>query len=305
MLAQEQTVDINAILYRMWERITNLTAQLEEIQNAQSASTIDPGTFKRDQAKCAEWWIKLQIRIKANWDVFVDDFEIGRQHIHSFKQGNMRTDDFVTWFLALSIQGGLGNEHAVELLECNVSPAIAQQLYLQDMRNKDLSAAAEEVHKIINLLFQNNCKMIGGQPLCHVWRTRLLSSLQPTTMKTSSNKDLPPTKTKMIPASAKGTASRRNRSENLDWTNAQRMIVENSLVVLNIADLCTKDMPQAMKTNLSVTNGGNHIQQFQCVHLSWWNRYSTSGHDAPAKRPDRLVGANQSQFLPYLSSENE
>ncbi|EGO28403.1 hypothetical protein SERLADRAFT_434319 [Serpula lacrymans var. lacrymans S7.9] len=59
-------------------------------------------------------------------------------------------------------------------------------------------------------------------------------------MKTSSNKDLPPTKTKMIPASAKGTASRRNRSENLDWTNAQRMIVENSLVVLNIADLCTK-----------------------------------------------------------------
>ncbi|EGO28404.1 hypothetical protein SERLADRAFT_434320 [Serpula lacrymans var. lacrymans S7.9] len=162
MLAQEQTVDINAILYRMWERITNLTAQLEEIQNAQSASTIDPGTFKRDQAKCAEWWIKLQIRIKANWDVFVDDFEIGRQHIHSFKQGNMRTDDFVTWFLALSIQGGLGNEHAVELLECNVSPAIAQQLYLQDMRNKDLSAAAEEVHKISKAMELYQMQFGGG-----------------------------------------------------------------------------------------------------------------------------------------------
>ncbi|EGN96694.1 hypothetical protein SERLA73DRAFT_75568 [Serpula lacrymans var. lacrymans S7.3] len=60
----------------------------------------------------------------------------------------MRTDDFVTWFLALSIQGGLGNEHAVELLERNVSPAIAQQLYIQDMRSENLSQAAEEVHKI-------------------------------------------------------------------------------------------------------------------------------------------------------------
>ncbi|EGO02414.1 hypothetical protein SERLA73DRAFT_69921 [Serpula lacrymans var. lacrymans S7.3] len=47
------------------------------------------------------------------------------QHIRTFKQGNMRMDDFVTRFLALSIQGGLGNEHAVELLERNVSPAIA------------------------------------------------------------------------------------------------------------------------------------------------------------------------------------
>ncbi|EGO02417.1 hypothetical protein SERLA73DRAFT_150181 [Serpula lacrymans var. lacrymans S7.3] len=37
-------------------------------------------------------------------------------------------------------------------------------------------------------------------------------------------------------------------------------------------------------------------------------RYGIScmhGHDAPAKHPDRLVGANQSQFLPYLSSETE
>ncbi|EGO26497.1 hypothetical protein SERLADRAFT_436314 [Serpula lacrymans var. lacrymans S7.9] len=71
-----------------------------------------------------------------------------RQQIRFFKQGNMRTDDFVTQFLALSIQGGLGNEHAVELLEHNVNPHIAEQLYLQDMRSDNLSQAAEEVHKI-------------------------------------------------------------------------------------------------------------------------------------------------------------
>ncbi|EGN92258.1 hypothetical protein SERLA73DRAFT_79740 [Serpula lacrymans var. lacrymans S7.3] len=71
-----------------------------------------------------------------------------RQQIRSFKQGNMRMDDFVTRFLALSIQGGLGNEHAVELLERNVSLAVAQQLYIQDMQSENLAAAAEEVQKI-------------------------------------------------------------------------------------------------------------------------------------------------------------
>ncbi|EGO26744.1 hypothetical protein SERLADRAFT_436564 [Serpula lacrymans var. lacrymans S7.9] len=70
------------------------------------------------------------------------------QQICSSKQGNMRTDDFVTQFLALSIQGGLGNEHAVELLEQNVNPHIAEQLYLQDMRSDNLSQAVEEVRKI-------------------------------------------------------------------------------------------------------------------------------------------------------------
>ncbi|EGN96710.1 hypothetical protein SERLA73DRAFT_75583 [Serpula lacrymans var. lacrymans S7.3] len=70
------------------------------------------------------------------------------QQIRTFKQGNMRMDDFVTRFLALSIQGGLGNEHAVELLERNVNPHIAEQLYIQDMRSNNLSQAAEEVQKI-------------------------------------------------------------------------------------------------------------------------------------------------------------
>ncbi|EGO00343.1 hypothetical protein SERLA73DRAFT_73056 [Serpula lacrymans var. lacrymans S7.3] len=71
-----------------------------------------------------------------------------RQQICSFKQGNMRTDDYVTQFLALSIQGGLGNEHAVELLERNVNPRIAEQIYLQDTRNENLALAAEEVRRI-------------------------------------------------------------------------------------------------------------------------------------------------------------
>ncbi|EGN93391.1 hypothetical protein SERLA73DRAFT_156338 [Serpula lacrymans var. lacrymans S7.3] len=68
-----------------------------------------------------------------------------RQQIRSFKQGNMRTDNYVTRFLALSIQGGLGNEHAVELLERNVNPHIAEQIYLQDTRNENLALAAEEI----------------------------------------------------------------------------------------------------------------------------------------------------------------
>ncbi|EGO29504.1 hypothetical protein SERLADRAFT_433484 [Serpula lacrymans var. lacrymans S7.9] len=109
----------------------------------------DPGAFEGDRAQFAKWWIKLQIWVKANWDAFANDFEVATaecytagvwpvwddlkieikkyfkpqaerdwacQQICTFKQGNMRTDDFVTRFLALSIQGGLGNEHAVELL---------------------------------------------------------------------------------------------------------------------------------------------------------------------------------------------
>ncbi|EGO04543.1 hypothetical protein SERLA73DRAFT_68232 [Serpula lacrymans var. lacrymans S7.3] len=60
----------------------------------------------------------------------------------------MRTDDFVTQFLALSIQGGLGNEHAVELLERNVNPRIAEQIYLQDTRSDNLALAAEEVRRV-------------------------------------------------------------------------------------------------------------------------------------------------------------
>ncbi|EGO04029.1 hypothetical protein SERLA73DRAFT_69820 [Serpula lacrymans var. lacrymans S7.3] len=82
------------------------------------------------------------------------------KQICSFKQGNMRTDNFVTQFLALSIQGGLGNEHAVELLERNVNPHVAEQLYLQDMRSENLSQAAEEVRKIGRAI--ELCKMHQG-----------------------------------------------------------------------------------------------------------------------------------------------
>ncbi|EGO02655.1 hypothetical protein SERLA73DRAFT_70147 [Serpula lacrymans var. lacrymans S7.3] len=74
----------------------------------------------------------------------------------------MRTDDFVTRFLALSIQGGIGNEHTVELLECNVNPHIAEQLYLQDMRNENLSQAAEEVRKIGRAIELYKMQFCGG-----------------------------------------------------------------------------------------------------------------------------------------------
>ncbi|EGO04948.1 hypothetical protein SERLA73DRAFT_68604 [Serpula lacrymans var. lacrymans S7.3] len=179
--------DMNSLLHAMCAQIATLTLQLTELQTNPPAATpsvekrfnkkvevvTDPGAFEGDRAWFAEWWIKLQIWVKANWDVFADNFEEcytagvwptwddlkkeikkyfkpqaernwARQQICSFKQGNMRTDDYVTRFLALSIQGRLGNEHAVELLERNVNPRIAEQIYLQDTRNKNLALAAEK-----------------------------------------------------------------------------------------------------------------------------------------------------------------
>ncbi|EGO04286.1 hypothetical protein SERLA73DRAFT_148864 [Serpula lacrymans var. lacrymans S7.3] len=190
MSLQSTQPDVNTLLHNMCAQVLVLTAQLAEFQanppeaveqkfNKKVKIVANPSTtFKGDRAPFAEWWIKLEIWIKANWDVFANDFEIAtavlsrlkgpvagqythvqlqecytaghwrtwdklkveiekyfkpqaerdwaHQQIHTFKQGNMRTDDFVTRFLALSIQGGLENEHAVELLEHNVSPAIAQ-----------------------------------------------------------------------------------------------------------------------------------------------------------------------------------
>ncbi|EGN95316.1 hypothetical protein SERLA73DRAFT_77344 [Serpula lacrymans var. lacrymans S7.3] len=175
----------------MRAQIATLTLQLAKLQTNPPVATpsvkkkfnkkvkvvADPGTFEGDRAQFAEWWIKLQIWVKTNWDAFADNnqecYTAGvwptsddlkkeiekyfkpqaerdwvRQQICSFKQGNMRTDDYVTRFLALSIQGGLGNEHAVELLERNVNPHIAEQIYLQDTRNNNLALAAEEVRQI-------------------------------------------------------------------------------------------------------------------------------------------------------------
>ncbi|EGO29972.1 hypothetical protein SERLADRAFT_433913 [Serpula lacrymans var. lacrymans S7.9] len=180
MLVQEQTVNVNAILYQMWEKITNLTAQLKELQASQSA-----GNIKQ----------KFNKKVKANWDIFANDFDMlaaecytanhwatwnglkveiekyfkpqaerdwAHQQICSFKQGNMRTDDFITRFLALSIQGGLGNEQAIKLLECNVNHAIAKQLYLQDMRSNIFSTAGEEVYKIGRALEPYKMQFGGG-----------------------------------------------------------------------------------------------------------------------------------------------
>ncbi|EGO26705.1 hypothetical protein SERLADRAFT_436515 [Serpula lacrymans var. lacrymans S7.9] len=180
-----QSQDMNVLLHAMRVQIAELTSQLAEIQanppvatpsvekkfNKKVEVVADPGAFEGDRARFAEWWIKLQIWVKANWDAFADDFEVATAVLSRLKgpvagryaqvrlqecytagvwptwddlkteiekyfkpqaERNMRTDDFVTRFLALSIQGGLGNEHAVELLERNVNPRIAEQIYLQD-----------------------------------------------------------------------------------------------------------------------------------------------------------------------------
>ncbi|EGO20574.1 hypothetical protein SERLADRAFT_441913 [Serpula lacrymans var. lacrymans S7.9] len=76
----------------------------------------------------------------------------------------MRMDNLYTWFLALSIQGGLGNKNAVDLLEHNVNPHIAEQLYLQDMRSQELSQVAEEVHKIGRAMELYKCNLVACPP---------------------------------------------------------------------------------------------------------------------------------------------
>ncbi|EGN99018.1 hypothetical protein SERLA73DRAFT_73592 [Serpula lacrymans var. lacrymans S7.3] len=152
------------------------TPSVEKKFNKKVEVVADPGAFEGDSAICRMVYQTpdlgpvvgryTQVRLQECYNVGVwptwDDLKVeikkylkpqaernwACQQIRSFKQGNMRTDDFVTRFLALSIQGDLGNEHAVELLERNVNPCIAEQIYLQDMRNENLSQAAEEVRKI-------------------------------------------------------------------------------------------------------------------------------------------------------------
>ncbi|EGN97501.1 hypothetical protein SERLA73DRAFT_153873 [Serpula lacrymans var. lacrymans S7.3] len=70
--------------------IATLTSQLAELQNNPPVATpsvekkfnkkvevvADPGAFEGDRVRFAEWWFKLQIWVKANWDVFADNFEV-------------------------------------------------------------------------------------------------------------------------------------------------------------------------------------------------------------------------------------
>ncbi|EGN94297.1 hypothetical protein SERLA73DRAFT_77716 [Serpula lacrymans var. lacrymans S7.3] len=185
MLSQPQQTDVNALLHNMHAQILALTTQLAELQVNPPAATpsiklqiwvkanwdafaddFEVATAVLSRLKGPVVGQYAQVRMQECYTTGVwptwDDLKVeikkyfkpqakhdrAHQQIRTFKQGNMRMDDFVTRFLALSIQGGLGNEHAVELLDRNVSPAIAQQLYIQDMRSKNLAEAAEEVQKI-------------------------------------------------------------------------------------------------------------------------------------------------------------
>ncbi|EGO04690.1 hypothetical protein SERLA73DRAFT_149099 [Serpula lacrymans var. lacrymans S7.3] len=135
-MSSQPQPDVNTLLHNMHAQILLLITQLSELQTNPPEAVEQKFNKKveivADRAWFAKWWIKLQIWIKVNWDTFTDDFEIATAMLSILKGpvGNMRTDDFVTQLLALSIQGGL------------------EQLYLQDMRNKNLSQAAEEVRKI-------------------------------------------------------------------------------------------------------------------------------------------------------------
>ncbi|KAH7918092.1 hypothetical protein BV22DRAFT_983707, partial [Leucogyrophana mollusca] len=70
----------------MQQQIAELAAQLE---NEQANKTIinktfskkvevmaDPGQYEGDRARFAEWWTKMKVWIKANWDGLANNFEI-------------------------------------------------------------------------------------------------------------------------------------------------------------------------------------------------------------------------------------
>ncbi|EGO19355.1 hypothetical protein SERLADRAFT_443406 [Serpula lacrymans var. lacrymans S7.9] len=82
-----QPQDVNALLHNMRQQILALTTQLAELWANSTPSVekkfnkkvkviADPGTFEGDRAQFTEWWIKLQIWVKANWDAFADNFEV-------------------------------------------------------------------------------------------------------------------------------------------------------------------------------------------------------------------------------------
>ncbi|EGO04603.1 hypothetical protein SERLA73DRAFT_68292 [Serpula lacrymans var. lacrymans S7.3] len=176
-LLHNMRAQISALTRQLAELQANPIAAAPSVEKKSSKKVevvADPGAFEGDRAQFAKWWIKLQIwglvvgryaqvrlqecytaGVWPTWDnpkVKIEKYikpqaehDWACQQICSFKQRNMRTDDYITRFLALSIQGGLGNEHAVELLECNVNPHIAEQIYLQDTRSDNLALAAEEV----------------------------------------------------------------------------------------------------------------------------------------------------------------
>ncbi|EGO21198.1 hypothetical protein SERLADRAFT_441567 [Serpula lacrymans var. lacrymans S7.9] len=144
MLSQSQP-DVNTLLHNMHAQILALTTQLTELQANPTAAArsvekkfnkkvevvAGPGTFEGDRVATAVlsrlkgpvagqyaqvrmqecytmgvWpvWDDLKVEIKK-YSKPQAERDWARQQICTFKQGNMRTDDFVTRFLALSIQG--------------------------------------------------------------------------------------------------------------------------------------------------------------------------------------------------------
>ncbi|EGN97239.1 hypothetical protein SERLA73DRAFT_74952 [Serpula lacrymans var. lacrymans S7.3] len=99
MSLQPQT-DVNALLHNMCAQILALTTQLAKLQanppaanpsvekkfNNKVEDVADPSAFEGDRAQFAEWWIKLQIWVKANWDVFADDFDVATAVLSRLKK---------------------------------------------------------------------------------------------------------------------------------------------------------------------------------------------------------------------------
>ncbi|EGN95143.1 hypothetical protein SERLA73DRAFT_77156 [Serpula lacrymans var. lacrymans S7.3] len=125
--------DMNSLLHNMRAQIQALTNQLTDIQAAPAAKPMverkfnkkvtivaDPGAFEGDRAQFAQcnsstiilqecymasvWptWDNLKVEIKKYFKPQAEH-DWAHQQICSFKQGNMRTDDYITRFLALSI----------------------------------------------------------------------------------------------------------------------------------------------------------------------------------------------------------
>ncbi|EGN99436.1 hypothetical protein SERLA73DRAFT_73956 [Serpula lacrymans var. lacrymans S7.3] len=165
-----QPQDMNALLHAMRMQIAALTSQLAEMQANPPAATpsvekkfnkkvevvADPGTFEGDRARFAEWWIKLQIWVKANWDAFADDFEVATAVLSRLKgpvagrYAQVRLQEcytagvWPTWDdLKIEIE-----KYFKPQAERDWARQQIQQIYLQDTRSNNLALAAEEVRRV-------------------------------------------------------------------------------------------------------------------------------------------------------------
>src|SRR5271168_632380 len=78
-------------------------------------------------------WSELKAEVEEYFQPQTEK-DWARHQIASFKQGQLRVDEFATRWLALFRQAAISDDHGVYLLEQNASPEIIKQIYLNGQR---------------------------------------------------------------------------------------------------------------------------------------------------------------------------